>query len=707
MISGQWQLAGEGISGFAQDGENPRPLWVEVWADNELLGVTLANLEKPEGCGFWLPLGPAALDTAAQIRVCIANSGQELPQNTERVEEVDSGPALLGTLQVDRALFISGWALDPARSEEKLQLHAEVDDKRVVECIAGERRYRPAQADGHGFSLQLPERYADGQSHLVNICDEQQRPVPGCPFRICSLPQNLGQWLREHKKPDKPLLDLLADLLEKMEERLPGLVSESSYAIWKKAFPIPQAAARHKAALSIWGGASLKGLKGQQGVELKAGNDYLLLPGGESRLHANALGQMLFALKESDSSLIYADGETALGKPLFKPAFDREAFLAQDYLGPILARRDLVEASCLAPQDSELEARFKLVMTAASTGKIAHLPLPLAMDSGLADGHRQKGRERVISHWLQANYPDASYREGRIFYGLAEKPLISILIPTRDHGDLLKICLDSLRKLAWPNYEIIIIDNGTVEDAALQVLHEAESASNVCVLRRPGVFNYAALNNEAARLARGGLLCFLNNDTESVQPQWLAEMAALLLMAGPEAGAVGAKLLWPNGLVQHGGVIVGTHQLAAHVGNRWLADESGYMGRNLFAQQYSAVTAACLLTPKELFLASGGFDARHYPIAFNDVDYCLRIRAMGKKIFWTPHARLLHHESASRGTDAAGSAKARAEREGRFFRASWGHYDDPFYNPNLPLTAVTEPFLGLAFPPRPRDARVI
>lgn len=270
---------------------------------------------------------------------------------------------------------------------------------------------------------------------------------------------------------------------------------------------------------------------------------------------------------------------------------------------------------------------------------------------------------------------------------------------------MLARCLDSLKKTDWPDLEIIIIDNGSVEDDALAVLKQAQAQANICVLRRPGVFNYAELNNDAARLATGEYLCFLNNDTEVVQPQWLMEMAALLAMAGADGGCVGAKLLWPNGLVQHGGVIVGIHQLAAHVGNQWLEDEPGYMNRNLFTQRYSAVTAACMLTPARLFLENGGFDGRRFPIAFNDVDYCMRLGRQGKKIFWTPHAVLKHHESASRGEDKYGAARARAEREKLCFRTAWGHFEDPFYNPNLSLSAVVEPFTGLAMPPRAREPR--
>jgi len=212
------------------------------------------------------------------------------------------------------------------------------------------------------------------------------------------------------------------------------------------------------------------------------------------------------------------------------------------------------------------------------------------------------------------------------------------------------------------------------------------------------------MNNHAARKARGEILCFLNNDTEITAPEWLEEMVSLLLVPG--TGCVGAKLLWPNDLVQHGGVVVGTHQLAAHIGNAWTADAPGYLFCNQLTRQWSAVTAACLVTPKSLFLDNNGFDAVRYPVAFNDVDFCLRLREQGKNILWTPWASLYHHESASRGKDVTQFQQARNAMELHHFRTQWGHFDDRFYNPNLSLSSLTEPFDGLALPPRNRKIRL-
>lgn len=699
MIEGEWELLGGGITGWARNSEDSRPLWLELVSDNDIFGIALASLPEPRNCGFWLPVPQAALEESLSLKIRIANTDLYLPGKAPEKKSAPM-PPIAGEILVDRGLSLSGWVLDSAYPEKKLRINAWINGVCIASTIAGERRFRPAAADRHGFTLHLPEQFADGQSHTVNLMDEKGRELPGSPFRIRSLAANAGEWLEKQKKPDKPALAAICGLLENMEERLPGFTSQSSFEAWKKAFPVPAPVSRQKFSLAAAAGGMLQN---QQFCDLRRqdNSDFIFLPGNAKTLHPFALNHMVRALREHGGDIVYGDGEDDSQRPLLKPAWDREAFLARDYLGPILVTRAAWDAAGISRGEPESVARLKLLLTAPEQS-IVHQPL-LLYQGGAQESDPL--RESAIKSWLDANYSGSAYCGGRIRYALPARPRISILIPTRDHADLLKTCLDSLETTSWPDYEIIIIDNGSVEDDALTLLAEAEKKPGICVLRRPGIFNYAHLNNDAARIATGTLLCFLNNDTQALHPEWLDELAAILLMAGNEAGTAGAKLLWPNGLVQHGGVIVGTHQLAAHVGNHWLDNEPGYMGRNQFAQQYSAVTAACMLTPRALFLDNGGFDATRFPIAFNDVDYCLRLREQGRKIFWTPHSRLAHHESASRGRDESPAASARAQREMNLFRSAWGHLEDRFYNPSLPLSAATEPFQGLAFPPRPRCPR--
>lgn len=703
MFEGQWQLHGDAVTGWVRDTDSDRALWVELLNGDLCLGAVLADLDAPQQGSFYLRVPPAVLEEGADLAMRIINTDEYLPEISKAPDTESPGRGLMGELYVDRGLRFSGWAADAANSDEKLRIIARIEGSIVAETVAAERCYRPAQADGHGFSLELPPEYADGKSHVVSICDSLGRELPGSPVRVRSLQQRASEWLKEQRAVSKPGQELLANILETVEERLPGVISQGRYEFWLKTFPVPAPAGKARAGIVNIGAQMLKSQTG----DIKKGDEFVFLPGDTASLHKNAIGHLTAALRDTGASLVYTDGEMPDGQPLFKPAWDRELFLARDYLGPCLVKTEILRQAEIDPEavDSSNEAdRLKCILAAAELGKIAHLPLPLyrAAEDGGAPG-----RVAAINGWLAQKYPGSVWRPGGAAYALPEKPLISIIIPTRDHGGLLETCLNSLWQTDWPNYEIIIIDNGTEENKALAVMAAAEQRDNVCVLRRPGVFNYAALNNDAVRHARGKYVCFLNNDTEALDPCWLGEMAALLAMAGHQAGAAGAKLLWPNGLVQHGGVVVGTHQLAAHTGNMWLDDEQGYMGINQMARRCSVVTAACMLTPRDLFLDCGGFDVRHFPIAFNDVDYCLRLGQMGKHIYWTPYARLAHHESASRGKDLAPQAKARSEREMAAFRSLWGHYDDIFYNPNLPLSAAAEPYDGLAFPPRRRDARVI
>lgn len=705
---GAFALEGQGVLGWARQKDTPDPLWVELLMDDIVLDIGRADLAEPEGCGFWMPIPSAVLEEGGNVQVRVANT-QEYIGKALCLEADKPQYGLTGEIFVDRGLTLSGWTLDTMDPDKKIRLIAKIKDLQVAETLACGRRYRPEQGDGHGFILRLPPDRADGREHEVNVEDEQGRSVPGSPVRICAAPLHAVDWLEGQNRLEASDKKILCGLLRHVENRLPGCASQTDYALWKKTFPVPKTTIKGKVSLRIHTaneGNTTSLLRKQQGIDFKLTADkaeYILLMQAEEQLHPNALAHMVDTMRQYGASLVYADSEDPDGQPVFKPAWDREAFFGRDYLGPVLVSRQIY-----SNEDCPYEVlRLHLALAAEKQGGIRHIPLPLSQELPIPNTDE---RSKAIQSWLNAWHPSSRVetmdtQHLRIRYALREEPFISIIIPTRDHADLLQRCLTSLAATEWPFMEILIVDNGSSDENALALLRESAERPDVRVLHRPGVFNYADLNNAAVHEAMGDLVCFLNNDTEALSPDWLREMASLLLAAGSDGGCVGAKLLWPNNLVQHGGVIVGIHQLACHVGNQWLDDEPGYQNRNAFVQQYSAVTAACMLTHKKLFQDLGGFDARRFPIAFNDVDYCLRLRAAGKKIFWSPHARLLHHESASRGKDVSPMNKARSEREMRMFRTLWGHYQDPFYNPNLPLSTVTEPFDGLAFPPRARDAR--
>ncbi len=223
-------------------------------------------------------------------------------------------------------------------------------------------------------------------------------------------------------------------------------------------------------------------------------------------------------------------------------------------------------------------------------------------------------------------------------------------------------------------------------------------------MRVPGPFNYARLNNIAADLADAEYLCLLNNDIEASDGTWLGEM--LSRAAPSDVGAVGAMLLYPSGIVQHGGVVLGSNFAATHAFNDRIVDDPGYADMLRVARECSAVTAACLVTRRADYLAVGGMDEIRFPVNFNDVDYCLKLRAASKRIVWTPHAKLIHVESASRGLDAKPERARLFERELASLRIRWGEtlIDDPFYSPVLSLDSI--PFSALAWPPRNMKMRI-
>lgn len=717
-MPGEYYLDGGLVAGWARDTSINRPLWVELLVDNEPVDLTLANLKEPDGCGFSMRVPPVMLEAGAEILVRIANSNEYLPFGSQSPPNFSRG--IIGEIFLDRGLTVSGWAADSLDPEKILNISAWADGSRLAQTTAASRCFKPKEADGHSFVLHLPLALADGKKRSIRITDDTGRQLPGSPLKVCLIPQNSGDWLESCSEVATPARMLTANLLRNFEKRWPGVASPDDLPLWQKTFPLPKPQRQPKISLSApyTQASTFKAMcNGQKAIEIKpqafeSGNaEFLLLMNPADTLHPEAMAHMLCAMRENSAELVYADGEDTNGHGLFRPSWDKWYFLDYDYAGPMLVSAKTAKQAQITAKDSLASMRLKLVLAAEAGGGIVHLPFILAKENGALP---QTGRRHTLEMILHEHFPGATVEDSQnnslsgltpVHYPVVRFPRVTVIIPTRNRAEMLNRCLQSLFSTDWPDLEFIVVDNGSTEDSTLALLQTFSTRANCHVIHKPGEFNYADLNNAAASMATGELICLLNNDTEIQTRNWLCEMASLLLAPEANAGCVGAKLLWPQSLVQHGGVVVGTHQLAAHVGTQWLEDESGYMNSNQVTRQFSAVTAACLLTPRDLFLENGGFDNHAFPVAFNDVDYCMRIRQQKKRIFWTPHARLLHHESASRGKDESPAAKARAEREMRMFRNRWGDFQDPFYNPNLPLSFVTAPYYGLAVPPRARNAR--
>jgi len=268
----------------------------------------------------------------------------------------------------------------------------------------------------------------------------------------------------------------------------------------------------------------------------------------------------------------------------------------------------------------------------------------------------------------------------------APKPLVTVIVPTRDRADLVAQCADGvLSRTAYAPLELLIVDNDSEEPATRALFGRLSQDPRVRVLPAPGLFNFSGLNNLAAAEARGEVLVLLNNDISMIGPDWLDEMVAQAIR--PNVGAVGAKLYYPDRTLQHAGVVLGVGDVAERVAGHLYAgagsNHPGYQGHLALPRNVSAVTAACLAIRREVYQSVGGMDAERLAVAFNDVDLCLKVRAAGYDIVWTPHAELFHHESASRGSDLAPEKVARFQREVRVMRERWGPVldSDPFYGP--------------------------
>ncbi|MDP3536319.1 MAG: glycosyltransferase family 2 protein, partial [Halomonas sp.] len=267
------------------------------------------------------------------------------------------------------------------------------------------------------------------------------------------------------------------------------------------------------------------------------------------------------------------------------------------------------------------------------------------------------------------------------------KPLVSLLVPTRDGVDILRPCVDAiLDRTDYSHFEVLILDNQSSCAATLAYLQEVEVRDpRVKVLRWNMPFNYSAINNFGAANAKGSIIGLINNDVEPMEGTWLTEMVEQV--SRPDIGCVGAKLFYPNDTVQHGGVILGLGGLAGHAHRFFQRDEEGYMGRLKVTQNLSAVTAACLLLRKAVFDEVNGLNETDLAVAYNDVDLCMKVREAGYRNLWTPYAALYHHESVSRGADDTPDKRARWLSEYAYMRKTWGELldSDPAYNPNLTL----------------------
>jgi O-antigen biosynthesis protein len=445
-----------------------------------------------------------------------------------------------------------------------------------------------------------------------------------------------------------------------------------------------------------------------------ASGEWIALLDHDDELPVHALYLVAKAINERpDAGLIYSDEDKIDESghrfdPYFKPDWNQDLFYSQNMICHLgVYKADLVQkvggfrAGYEGSQDYDLALRC---IEHLRPDQILHIPRVLyhwrAVPGSTALKTSEKsyaavaGEHALTDHFSRIGTQGVDvqilvngYRVKRPVGSLAQ-PKVSLIIPTRDRVGLLRMCVESiLQKTEYANYEIVVVDNQSVERETLDYFDQLRKDSRVRIFKYDAPFNYSAINNAAVAATNCDVVGLINNDIEVIGGDWLSEMVSQAMR--PEIGAVGAKLYYPDDTIQHAGVVLGIGGVAGHAYAGMPRHFIGDKSRAVLVQNLSAVTAACLLIRRSTFDAVGGLDPR-LQVAFNDVDFCLRVRESGLRNIWTPYAELYHHESASRGYEDTPEKQDRFMREIVFMTERWGSLllNDPAYNPNLTLDTV-------------------
>jgi GT2 family glycosyltransferase len=445
-----------------------------------------------------------------------------------------------------------------------------------------------------------------------------------------------------------------------------------------------------------------------------ASGEYIGLFDHDDLLHPSVLYEYMKVICEKDADFIYCDEltfEESLEKVItlhFKPDYAIDNLRANNYICHFsVFKSDLLKKVGMFRKEFDGSQDHDMILRLTDAAKnIVHIPRILyywrshpnsvASDINSKSYAIDAGKNAVIDH-LKRHSLNATVESSKAFptiykltYEIKEKPLISIIIPNKDCVDILSKCIESIiSKSTYENIEILVIENNSEEQRTFDYYKTLVKHKNIKVINYKSreSFNYSAINNFAVKHANGEQLLFLNNDIEIISPNWLEEM--LMYSQRNDVGAVGAKLYYPDDTIQHAGVILklGAHCCAGHCHYRCIRENFGYMGRLYYAQNFSAVTAACLMIRKKIFDQVGGF-GEEFAVAFNDIDLCMKIRKTGYLIVWTPYAEAYHYESITRGLEDTEAKQERFNNEVIRFKDKWRvelEQGDPYYNKNLSL----------------------
>ena len=447
-----------------------------------------------------------------------------------------------------------------------------------------------------------------------------------------------------------------------------------------------------------------------EAVALATG-EYLMLCDHDDTLEPDALYEIVKAINDTGADVLYTDEDKVsmdgqhYFDPNFKPDFNLFRLRENNYICHIfVVKKSLTDETGLLRSEFDGAQDFDFILRCCEKAqKITHIPKVLYhwrchMDSTAADPSSkayayEAGRKAVREHYQRLGIDakvEMTERPGwyRSHVKVQGNPLISVIIPNKDHTDDLELCLFSMtRKSTYRNYEILIVENNSEKEETFEYYKKLpDRYPKARVLTWEKEFNYSAINNFAAKEAKGEYLLFLNNDVEILTPDWMEEM--LQNCQQEDVAVVGAKLYYPDDTIQHAGVVLGLGGIAGHIMCRASREDPGYFGRMISVQEISAVTAACMMVKKSDFDAVGGLDET-FQVAFNDIDLCMKFRAAGKKIIFTPYAELYHYESKSRGLEDTPEKQFRFDKEVKRFQEKWAQQlemGDPYYSPNLSVT---------------------
>ncbi|MDY0094640.1 MAG: glycosyltransferase family 2 protein [Candidatus Vecturithrix sp.] len=647
----------------------------------------------------------------------------------------------------DRRLGITGWALASKSAANIQQIAVYLDDHLIGNAVYGHARSDVAlvypfiaegERSGFHFYSDIPEHlvFTPGVSRLrLEVLGKQGR----CYTQSCFLHDDYSAWIL-HNEPDtatlecqrhthfeyEPLISLITPTYNTPETFLIEMIESvlaQTYANWELCVADGSGHAPHvKKLLTRYSrqDARIKatflsenlGIAGNSNAAIAlASGEWIGLLDHDDILASFALFEIVQSLNQRpDTEYVYSD-EDRLSEdgamrhaPQFKPDWSPDTLRSTNYPTHFsVFKRTLLDRIGGFRAGFEGSQDYDLILRATEQARyIGHIPKVLyhwrMHDNSLARDALSKtytynnAQKALHEHLMRIGRPGIVENAEilgcyKITYTLKVTPLVSIIIPNQDHADDLKRCLSSiLKKSTYPHFEILLVENGSKNPETFALYNHFTTQEQVRLIEWPHPFNYSAVNNFAARHASGEVLLFLNNDTEIITPDWLERLVEHAIR--PEVGAVGAKLYYPDGTIQHAGVIIGLRSIAGHCFRAFSANNSGYMGRLKIIQNLSAVTAACLMTRSEVFHDVGGFD-ESYELAFNDADLCLNIRQKNYLIVWTPYAELYHYESKTRGCDHAPEKQQRFDREKALFQEKWKFLlsqGDPYYSPNLSLS---------------------